>query len=233
MNVILKNTQLALPLFFKTENNIDNFIVSDFNVDALNLINKWNITNKNKYKDNNVINARLIFGPQGSGKSHLSSIFQNKTNALILKKITTKDLRGIKKGNNFIIDNLDVNNSISPEMLMHLLNEVTYNSSSLLLFSRCSPFEMDWGLPDLNSRLRSILSAEIKMPSDEILLLLLVKYASDKKMFISDYLSVYIIERIERSYASVINIIDELDLKSREAKKKITLKQVQETLDLI
>ena len=43
-----------------------------------------------------------------------------------------------------------------------------------------SPFEMNWNLDDLNSRIRSLISSEIKLPDDVLLYSFIVKYSNDK-----------------------------------------------------
>ena len=63
---------------------------------------------------------------------------------------------------------------------MHFMNQVTYKEGSILLLSRLSPFQMDWDLDDLNSRIRSLVSSEIKLPDDVLLYSLIVKYSNEK-----------------------------------------------------
>ena len=86
---------------------------------------------------------------------------------------------------------------------------------------------MDWGLEDLNSRIRSLISSEIKMPDDLLLYSFMVKYSNDKKLFLSDSHILYILQRIERNFDSVIKIVDKLDLCSLETKQKISYKIIR------
>ena len=48
-----------------------------------------------------------------------------------------------------------------------------------------------------------------------------------KKLFMSDNKLIYILERLNRSFDSVIKIIDRLDLYSLEIKKSITYKNIK------
>ena len=116
---------------------------------------------------------------------------------------------------------------------MHFLNEVTYNSGSVLFLSRFSAFDMQWELDDLNSRLRSIMSCEIKLPDEILLYSFLVKYADDKKLILTDKQCIYIIERVERSFETIIKIIDNLDRVSLEIKKKLTFDNIQDVIDFV
>ena len=64
------NYQLALPLTLKTLKNRENFLVSECNQSAVNLID--NIDSWKNSKRINSIPAILIHGPPGCGKTHIS-----------------------------------------------------------------------------------------------------------------------------------------------------------------
>ena len=225
------NYQLALPLTLKTLKNRENFLVSECNQSAVKLID--NIDSWKNSKRINSIPAILIHGPPGCGKTHISSIFEQQNSCITLSSIMTKDIRLAEKGNNFIIDNFCPGTSFSPEIVMHFLNEVTYNSGSVLFLSRFSAFDMQWELDDLNSRLRSIMSCEIKLPDEILLYSFLAKYADDKKLILTDKQCIYIIERVERSFETIIKIIDNLDRVSLEIKKKLTFDNIQDVIDFV
>jgi len=225
------NYQLALPLTFKTLKNRENFIVSECNQSAVKLIDNIDLWKNSKRI--NSIPAILIHGPPGCGKTHISSIFEQQNSCITLSSIITKDISLAEKGNNFIIDNFFPGTSFSPEIVMHFLNEVTYNYGSVLFLSRFSAFDMQWELDDLNSRLRSIMSCEIKLPDEILLYSFLVKYADDKKLILTDKQCIYIIERVERSFETIIKIIDNLDRVSLEIKKKLTFDNIQDVIDFV
>ena len=68
------NKQFALPLKFRTIKNRENFLVSKSNQEAVKLIE-----NSKFWKTRNKINSipgAVIYGPKGSGKTHLSRIFE-------------------------------------------------------------------------------------------------------------------------------------------------------------
>ena len=225
------NYQLALPLTFKNLKNRENFIVSECNQSAVKLIDNIDLWKNSKRI--NSIPAILIHGPPGCGKTHISSIFEQQNDCITLSSIITKDIRLAEKGNNFIIDNFSPGKSFSPEIVMHFLNEVTYNSGSVLFLSRLSAFDMQWELDDLNSRLRSIMSCEIKLPDEILLYSFLVKYADDKKLVLTDKQCIYIIERVERNFETIIKIIDNLDRVSLEIKRKLTFDNLHDVIESV
>ena len=110
---------------------------------------------------------------------------------------------------------------------MHFVNQVTNKEGSILFLSRLSPFQMNWDISDLNSRIRSLVSSEIKSPDDILLYSFIVKYSNEKKIFISDKKLIYILERLDRSFDSVIKIVDRLDVYSLEIKKNVTYKTIK------
>ena len=223
------NRQLALPLTFKTLKNRENFIISKCNELAINLIDNTDFW-RGKKKINS-IPAALIFGPSGCGKTHLSNIFKEYSNSIFLSSLNPNDLELIKKGNNFILDNFEPSINYPSELVMHFLNQVTYNEGSILFLSRYSAFEMNWNLDDLNSRIRSLLACEIKFPDDMLLYTFMIKYADEKKLLLNDNQCIYILERLNRNFESVINFINKLDLISLETKKKVSYKSIKGIFD--
>ena len=231
INKQVLNKQMALPLKFKTIKNRENFIVSKCNEEAVRLIENsafW----QNK-KQINSIPAAIIFGPKSSGKTHLSQIFKDYNQCEYLSSMSSFNLDEIQEGQTFIIDDFIPSEKYPSELVMHFLNRVTYQDGSVLFLSNLSPSNMDWKLEDLNSRIRSLMCSEIKLPDDVLLYSFMVKYSNDKKLFIDDNQLIYILQRLERSFDSVISFIDRLDVYSLETKKKISYKIIKNILDEI
>ena len=219
------NKQYALPLKFRTIKNRENFLVSKSNQEAVKLIEKskfWKTKNKI-----NSIPAAIIYGPKGSGKTHLSKIFESVVNANYLTSLSSDCLEEVIEGKNFILDDFIPGKNFPSELVMHFINQVTYKECSVLFLSRLSPFEMNWNLEDLNSRIRSLVSSEITLPDDVLLYSFMVKYLNDKNLFLSDKKLIYILERLDRNFANVIEIIDRLNIHSLEEKKKVTYETIK------
>lgn len=230
INKRVLNEQMALPLTFKTIKNRENFIISKCNEDALRLVENaafW----ENNMKIN-TIPAAIIFGPKGSGKTHLSQIFREHNYCEYLSSLSNFNLDKIKEGKKFILDDFLPGKNYPSELVTHFLNRVTYQDGSVLFLSNLSPSKMDWKLDDLNSRIRSLVSSEIKLPDDVLLYSFMVKYANDKKLIIRDRQLLYILERLDRNFDSVINFINKLDIYSLEKKQKISYKVIKTILEL-
>ena len=231
INKSVFSKQLALPLTFKSIKNRDNFIISKCNQSAISLIDNTDFwLGKKKI---NTIPAVLIFGPSGCGKTHLSNIFMDTNKSFFLSSLKSHDLDLIKKGTNFIIDNFVPSSNYPSKLVLHFLNQVTYNQGAILFLSRYSAFEMDWELDDLNSRIRSLLACEIKLPDDMLLYTFLIKYSNDKKLILNDNQCLYILERLERNFESIIKFINALDMILLETKKKVSYKSIQYIFDTL
>ena len=223
------NEQMALPLIFKTIKNRENYLISKCNQEAINLIENYSFW-QNRKKTNSIPGA-IIYGPKGSGKTHLSSILKKKIDCVYLTSLSNNCLEQVTEGKNFILDNFIPGKVYPSELVMHFMNQVTYKEGSILLLSRLSPFEMNWNLDDLNSRIRSLISSEIKLPDDVLLYSFIVKYSNEKNLFISDKKLLYILERLDRSFDSVIKVINRLDTYSLELNEKVTYKNIKKILD--
>ena len=70
INKLALNKQMALPLKFKSIKNRENYLVSKCNVEAVKLIE--NSTFWQNSKKTNSIPGAIVYGPRGSGKTHLS-----------------------------------------------------------------------------------------------------------------------------------------------------------------
>ena len=229
INKLTFNRQMVLPLKFKNIQSRENYLISKCNEEAVKLIENSTLW-QNRKKINSIPSA-LIYGPKGSGKTHLSEIFKEKFNCTYLTSLTSDSLDLITEGKNFILDDFMPGNRFPSELVMHFINQVTYKEGSILILSRLSPLEMNWHLDDLNSRIRSLVSSELKLPDDVLLFSFIVKYSNEKKLFIDDKKLMYILERTDRSFENVINLIDKLDIYSLEIKKKVTYKSIKIILD--
>ena len=223
--------QLALPLSFRTVKNHSNFIINKVNEVALSLIDEFKDIKKFKKKFD--FPVLILYGPSGSGKTHLAHIYKEITDAKFIKKFSNENLNQAKLGKSFIFDNFDKVECLNENLFIHFFNEILLNLGSLLIITSKPPNEINFSLTDLESRIRSCISTKIELPDDEFLFSILVKELSDKKIFLNDKLCLYIIKRIKRNYKSISHFTEALDIISLEEKRKITLKQIKEVLNIL
>ncbi len=223
--------QLALPLSFRNVKNHSNFILNKVNKVALSLIDEFKDIKKFKKKFN--FPVLILYGPSGSGKTHLAYIYKEITDAKFINKFSNVNLDEAKSGKSFIFDDFDKVEYLDENLFIHFFNEIFLNLGSLLITTSKPPNEINFSLGDLESRIRSCISTKIELPDDDFLFSILVKELSDKKIFLNDKFCLYIIKRINRNYQSISHFTETLDIISLEQKKKITLKQIKEALNII
>ena len=100
----------------------------------------------------------------------------------------------------------------------------------ILLFSFISLKYLKIDLLDLKSRLLILPQTNILLPTDDVLLGIILKLAKDKGLKINKVVSKYIISHIERSYQSANWMVKQLDEISMQTKRNITISLVKEVL---
>ena len=197
-NFIQMSNQLILKF---PKNKIylrEDFYVSSSNQEAYDFINSWPKWIKR---------IANIFGPSGSGKSHLVSILEKKTSTLIVQanELNDKIFFKFKTKEALIIENL--NEKISQNLLFSLWNTAVQDNKYFLITSMKPINNYKFKLADLNSRTSSCLTIGIKLPSDELISVILAKNFSDKQVKIEKKHIDYVIKRIDRSYEKISQFI--------------------------
>ena len=202
----------------------EDFYVSPSNQEAYDFINNWPKWIKR------IVN---IFGPSGSGKSHLSSILKTKTKCLeILANELNEDIIfEFKTKEVLIIENF--NEKISEELLFSLWNIALQDNKYFLINSIKPISSFKFKLPDLTSRVKSSLNIGIKLPSDDLISAIIAKNFSDKQIMVEEKHIDYIIKRIDRSYEKISQFILTLDRYSLKKGSPFGLKLIKEVLKMI
>jgi len=218
------NDQLILKFpskkfFFK-----EDFFVSSSNAEAYNFVNSW---------PNWVKRIVNVYGPSGCGKTHIVSILKNKTSIL---KIQSKDLNDkifflFKTKEALIIE--DLNEKISENLLFSIWNAALQDNKYLLITSKQPIGTYNFKLPDLKSRLLSCVSIGIKLPTDDLISVIIAKNFSDKQIKVEKKYIDYIIKRIDRSYEKISKFITVFDKYSLKKGSPVSLKLIKEVLKMI
>ena len=201
--------QLLLELDYKTNFNEHDFYLSKSNSNAFNFINRWPDWEKK------ILN---ISGEKFSGKSHLANIFKLKSKAFLVKgnKIDNSIFKSLKLYESIIIDDFEECNE--EELLYSIFNLIDQDNKYLLINSLKPINKIKYKLPDLASRSKNCLYAEIENPDDELLFAIILKNFSDRQIKIEKKIINFIISRVDRSYRKIdefIYKVDELSLKKK------------------
>ena len=202
----------------------EDFYVSPSNQEAYDFINSWPRWIKR------IVN---IFGPSGSGKSHLASILKKKTSCLQINsnELNEKIFTGYKTKEALIIENLD--EKISEKLLFALWNVAMQDNKYLMITSKKPIASYKFKLKDLASRVKSSLIIGINLPSDDLISVIIAKSFSDKQIKVEKKHIDYIIKRIDRSYEKISQFILILDKYSLKKGKPFSLKLIKEVLKMM
>ena len=218
------NDQLILKFPSHQAYKREDFYVSSSNQQAYDFINSWPRWIKR------IVN---IFGPSGSGKSHLASILKNKTSCLQINsnELNEKIFIRYKTKETLIIENLD--KKISEKLLFSLWNVALQDNKYLMTTSKKPISSYKFKLKDLESRVKSSLIIGINLPNDDLISVILAKNFSDKQIKVEKKHIDYIIKRIDRSYEKISQFILTLDKYSLKKGSPFSLKLIKEVLKMI
>ncbi len=202
----------------------EDFYVSPSNKEAYDFINSWPKWIKRTVN---------IFGPSGSGKSHLASILKSKTSYLQIegKNLSDEIFFKFKIKEALIIENLD--EKVPEKLLFSLWNTILQDNKYLLITSKKPINSFKFKLRDLMSRVTSSLIIGINLPSDDLISVILAKNFSDKQIKVEKKHIDYIIKRIDRSYEKISQFILTLDKYSLKKGSPFALKTIKEVLKMV
>lgn len=215
--------QLVLPFApSEARQRRSDFLVSEVNRDAVALVSRAEWPGP----------VLALIGPEACGKSHLARIWVAETGATSLRA----DALGSAipaPGAALLVEGADAGAlpAEAERQLFHLINATREGGGKLLLTGRMPPATWPRRLPDLASRLAALPLAEIAVPDDTLLSSLLVKLAHDRQLAIQPRVLRQIADRMERSYAAAVRIVDELDRASLAEGRAISHKLAGDILD--
>jgi len=208
-------TQLALDLPRRTAFGRSDLMVSDCNVAAVERIDQW---------PDWPSAALALYGPSGCGKTHLVHLWRERASALVIagETLTEATLPRLldEDPGQVAIDDAD---RASERALLHLYNFCIERHGSLLITARRAPGSWEVALGDLRSRLRAALAAEIDAPDDALLGAVLIKHFADRQLRVAPDVIVYLLRRIERSFAAAENVAARLDAASLSNAGPVTI----------
>lgn len=196
-----KSEQLPLAFGHEPQTGRDDLLVSDPLSAAVSIVDNW---------PNWPSPVVILAGPVGSGKSHLASIWREKSGAADIHPTAGGNASEIAASGPVLFEDAD-RRGFDDTALFHVINSARQHGHHLLITSRLWPMSWPVELPDLRSRLKAATVVEIGEPDDELLAQVLVKLFADRQLFIDDRLVAYIVARMERSLDAAQKIVEKLD----------------------
>lgn len=206
--------QLVLDIAPEPRYEAEDFLVSKSNAAAHAAIELWP-----DWPDRSLV----LVGPAGAGKSHLGAIWARRAGAAIVPAaaFATNDVPGLGARRHVLIE--DADRLVGEQKrLFHLMNFLAEARGSLLLTAGAFPDLWGFEVPDLLSRLRRAMVAEIFPPDDDLIRAVLVKLLVDRQLTIDISVIDYVLARLEPTLDAVRRLVDSLDREALSRGRRIT-----------
>lgn len=192
--------QLRLPLHNDAPDLGADFVRSDCNAEAFDVLSRW---------PDGAGRVMALCGPAGSGKSRLAAIWAERVGAVGLNGSEAALVDPLDLEGRPVL--LDIAQDADEETLFHLINLAQADGGALLLVSRPSPRLWKAALPDLRSRLDAMRVVAIEAPDDIVLAAILRARFAERAMTPGDDVIDYLVRRIDRSADAAADIVARMD----------------------
>ena len=160
----------------------------------------------------------LLWGGQGTGKTHLLHIWASENGASVVAGPRLQE--PFWPIGPVSIDDADL--VPSDEALLHVLNAAAEASCKLLRTMSRAPARTPARLPDLASRLRATLSVEIGRQDDDFRAALLGKLLSERQLAVAPALQRWLLTRLPRTPAAIRAAVARLDYAALAAQSGVS-----------
>ena len=206
--------QLAFALPHAESLTRDNFLEGPANAQGLALVDSW------PEWPNRIM---LLVGSEGSGKSHLATIWAEQAGArsTTAHALTPAAVPSALATGALVVEDLRPSD-FDERALFHLMNMAREDQAFVLITARAPPSAFGVELRDLRSRLRAVPVVSLLSPDDALFRALIVKFCADRQLNVDEAVVGYVATRIERSYAAVRRTVELLDTEALRLGRPVT-----------
>ncbi len=216
-------SQIPLDLPHRIAFDREDFLVAEANSAAVALVDQW---------PDWPTPAAMLVGPAGAGKSHLGAVWKSASKAVSLsaQELDEGRVPSLCAAKAVLLEDVDQLPADREKALFHLMNLTKEEGSSLLMTSKVSPASLTIKLPDLASRLRAVVTAELGTPDDELLRAVLEKLFQDRQLLAPEQALRYLATHMDRSIETARKVVAAVDKAALAGKRRITVPLVAEVL---
>jgi chromosomal replication initiation ATPase DnaA len=215
------SSQLPLPLETRRDFTRQDFIVAPGNGAAVGFVDAYPAWPSP---------AAALYGPAGSGKSHLANVWAARAGARIVEAEALDEAALVpdSSAQGLAVENVDhAALSAAAETTLFALIE---RGQPMLLTGREAPSAWPARLPDLASRFRALLAFGLWAPDEALLEALARKLFADRQLSVPDAVVTQMIRALERSPAAVRDFVARSDAAALAAKRPVTLGLIRDLL---
>jgi chromosomal replication initiation ATPase DnaA len=225
--------QLVFPFGVRPALGRGDFIVAPCNANAVRFIESWPAW---------PVRTAALYGPQGSGKTHLASVWAAAANATRLSVFelaegpdadaTLQRLLALGADAAIAIDDVDAVSAAALEKRDRALFALFERPSGTLLFTgRSAPSEWPVAVGDLRSRFDALLAFPLWTPDDTLLQGLIRKHFSDRQIEVPEGVVKRILTHVERTPEAIAAFVARADAKALVEKRAVTERLVLALLE--
>jgi chromosomal replication initiation ATPase DnaA len=191
--------QLALDLPHSPALSADEFVVADGNRLAFAHIQAW---------PGWATGLTAIIGPAKSGKTHLADIWRLKSGAAAAWAENAAE--AALNADPLVLEDVD-RLPVEETAFFNLINQAARGERSILVTARAPVAEWGYETDDVRSRLRLAAMFEIAPLDDALLMQMLSKLFRDRQVNVDAEVMHYVLNRMERSPAEVVALVELMD----------------------
>lgn len=215
-----------LPLAFESKRSYarEDFVPGEANAEALALIDAW---------PQWPARSCAIWGPAGSGKTHLAQIWRARVEAVALppNALSVAFVADLAGGSAILLDDADTIDG--GPALFHLLNFVNQSDGWLLMTGQEPPPRWATRVPDLHSRLTAVPGFALEAPDEALMARALLKLFGDRQLKLPEAVIGYLVPRLRRSFADAERIVVLIDTLALQQKRNISVEIAGQALRLL
>lgn len=217
--------QLPLPLEIRPARSRDDFIVAPSNAAAVRFVDSW---------PNWPERRGALFGPKGSGKSHLVEVWRAASAALRVQaeEITPGWILSAAGDAAIAIEDVDgCGRSPSVECDIALLALFERPKGTLMFTGVAPPERWPAATGDIRSRFDALLAVSMALPDDALLADLAGKLFVDRQLRVPNAVIVRMLSTLERTPAAISDFIAAADQKALAERRAVSERLVMELLE--
>ena len=217
-------SQLILPLSPRSKLTRADFVTAPGNAEAVGFVDSW---------PDWPAPAAILYGPSGSGKSHLAAVWAARAGG---GAVPTATLAGIDPASlqgrgPLAVEDVDLAlPGEGRDRALFALIEGANADNPLLLTGREPPPKWPAVLPDLASRFAALLAFSLWAPDERLLAALARKLFTDRQLAVPDSVIRRMIRSLERSPAAIRDFVAQADEKALAENRPVNLGLVREML---